>query len=364
MDESLIQKHGAAAQAFLTAAAQGTDRQSLYSLKNATGELSADITRLWSGALLAQQIPWLRALVKELAPAAVLDLGCEQGLVTKVIAQAAPEAELRAVDRCEEAVAIAVADAPKWDCVSAPKFHIGDLRDPWHAEWASGRMDLVHSSRSMLGEVVVPDAELPRELGLAQGVPSDEWLREARALAVRIAAATRVGGVLVSLERTDATGALRWARVLAENGFQVDPSRSRLFDAAEPNNAGPEPPGLRFPLVGWAAPGPTSREFIPALLEVPQGPGPWTGFSAERLIVAAEPLSKAISWGWAQGDERVDLVTLGSGEVLEARMSCSGGATVWLHQAGLEAELVERIERELRALLGSSPEQVVTQISS
>ena len=362
MDEHLIEKHGAAAEEFLTAAAQGNGRQRLYALKNATGDLSADITQLWSGPLLAEQIPWLRALVKELAPSAVLDLGCEQGLVTRVIAEAAPEAELRAVDRCEEAVAIAVAAAPKWDS-PAPKFHIGDLRDPWHAEWASGRMDLVHSSRSMLGEVVVPDAELPREVSLGTGVPSPEWLREARALAGRIAAATRVGGVLVSLERTDATGALRWARVLSENGFQLDSARSRLFDAAEPNDADLELPCLVFTMLDGAAPDPTAREFITALLEVPQDPGPWTGFSAERLIACAEPTNKATSWGWAQGDERVDLVTLGSEEVLEARMSCSGGSTVWLHQAGSEAALVERIERELAALLGSAPEQVASPLT-
>lgn len=362
MDESLIHKHGAAAHEFLTAAANGTERQQLYSLKNATGELSADITQLWSGPLLAEQLPWLRGLVKELAPSAVLDLGCEQGLVTKVIAEAAPDAELRAVDRCEEAVAIAMTDAPKWDS-PAPKFHIGDLRDPWHAEWASGRMDLVHSSRSMLGEVVVPDAELPREVRLGQGVPSAEWLREARALAGRIAAATRVGGVLVSLERTDATGALRWARVLAENGFQLDPSRSRLFDAGEPNDADLQLPCLVFTMLDGAAPAPTARDLITALLEIPQGAGPWTGFSAERLLACVEPTDKATSWGWAEGDERVDLVTLGSGEVLEARMSCSGGATVWLHQAGSEAALVERIERELAALLGSAPEQAASTLA-
>ncbi|MCX6393636.1 MAG: class I SAM-dependent methyltransferase [Solirubrobacterales bacterium] len=357
MDKRLIEKHGAAAEEFLTEAAQGTDRQRLYALKNATGELSADITRLWSGALLAEQIPWLRALVKELAPSAVLDLGCEQGLVTRAIAQAAPEAELRAVDRCEEAVAIAVADATKWDS-PAPKFHIGDLRDPWHAEWASGRMDFVHSSRSMLGEVVVPDAELPREVSLGIGAPSAEWLREARALAGRIAAATRVGGVLVSLERTDATGALRWARVLAENGFQLDSARSRLFDAPEPNDADLQLPCLVFTMLDGAAPNPTARELITALLDVPKGSGSWTGFSAERLIACSEPLSKTTSWGWAEGDERVDLVTLDSGEVLEARMSCLGGATAWLHPAGSEGAVTERIERELTALLGSAPEQV------
>ncbi|MEI7889266.1 MAG: class I SAM-dependent methyltransferase [Actinomycetes bacterium] len=362
MDESLIHKHGPAAQAFLAAVENGTDRQHLYSLKNATGDLSVDITQLWSGPLLAEQIPWLRALVKELAPSAVLDLGCEQGLVTKVIAEAAADAELRAVDCCEEAVAIAIADATKWDSPT-PKFHIGDLRDPWHAEWASGRMDLVHSSRSMLGEVVVPAAELPREVSLGQGVPSAEWLREARALAGRMAAATRVGGVLVSLERTDATGALRWARVLAENGFQLDPSRSRLFDAAEPNNADLQLPCLVFTMLDGAAPVPTAREFITALLEIPQGEGPWTGFGAERVLASVEPTNKGTSWGWAQGDERVELVTLGSEEVLEARMSCSGGSTVWLHQAGSEAALVERLERELAALLGSAPEQVASPLT-
>jgi len=357
VDKRLIEKHGSAAQEFLTAAAQGTDRQRLYSLKNATGDLSVDITQLWSGPLLAEQIPWLRALVKELAPSAVLDLGCEQGLVTRVIAEAASDAELRAVDRCEEAVAIAVADAPNWDS-SVPRFHIGDLRDPWHAEWASGRMDLVHSSRSMLGEVVVPDAELPREVSLGTGLPSAEWLREARALAGRIAAATRVGGVLVSLERTDATGALRWARVLAENGFQLDSARSRLFDAAEPNNEDLQLPCLVFTMLDGAAPDPTARELITALLDVPKGEGPWTGFSAERLIASAEPLSKTTSWGWDEGNEKVDLVTLASGEVLEARMSCVDGATAWLRPAGSEGAVTERIERELTALLGSAPEQV------
>ena len=341
-----------AGKAFLAAAADPTvDREELYALKNANRELSLAAAEEWSGPLYAAQIPWLQGVLAGLTPEVVIDVGCEQGLLTRVIAEALPEAEVRGVDRCAQAIAIAEADAPSWDAPS-PAFHVWDVRDAWHAEFAAGKVGLIHASRSLLGEAITPDAEEPSEL-LPGTVPaSAEWLREARALAGRFGFGTEPGSVLICVERTSLSGAVRWAKVLGEHGFKLLPEHSTLLPAPEPMQPGLRLPAMVFEHVDGPCVEVTTGEVAAALLDLPDpsDPGPHTGFEGEAMAVDARRGENLLSLTWHGGTSRAELWRMPEGHLVEVRMDEAAGTVVWTLPDWNEAESLERLKQEAAAL--------------
>jgi len=341
-----------AGKAFLAAAADpAVDRKVLYQLKNANRDLSIAAAEEWSGPLYAAQIPWLEGVLGELKPAVVIDVGCEQGLLTKVIAESLPDAEVRGVDRCAEAIAIAEADAPSWNA-PAPAFHVWDVRDAWHAEFAAGKVGLIHSSRALLGEAIAPDAEDPAELLPGTVPPASDWLREARALAGRFGFGTEPGSTLVSVERTGLSGALRWAKVLGEHGFKLRPDQSGLLPAPEPMQPGLMLPAMVFEHVEGPGVEITAAELASALVDLPSAsdPGPHTGFEGDALAVDARRGENLCSFSWHGGTSRAELWRMPEGHLVEVRMDEAAGTVVWLLPDWNEAESVERITHEVVAL--------------
>ena len=341
-----------AGKAFLAAAADpDVDRALLYDLKNANRALSLAAAYEWSGALYEAQIPWLQEVLEALKPQVVIDVGCEQGLLTKVIAEALTQAEVRGVDRCEAAITIAQADAPNWDAPS-PAFHVWNVRDAWHAEFAAGKVGLIHASRSLLGEAIAPDAEDPTEL-LPGTVPaSAEWLREARALAGRFGFGTEPGSVLISVERTSLSGALRWAKVVGEHGFKLLPQYSRLLPAPEPMQPGLRLPAMVFEHVDGPGVEITAAELAAALVELPDAadPGPHTGFEGEAAAIDARRGDNLLSLAWHGGTSRAELWRMPEGHLVEVRMDEGAGTVVWMLPDWNEAEALERISQEASTL--------------
>ncbi len=341
-----------AGKAFLAAAADpDADRQLLYKLKNANRELSLAAAEAWSGPLYEAQVPWLKSVLSSYKPEVVIDVGCEQGLLTRVIAETLPAAEVRGVDKCAPAIELAESDAPSWDA-PAPAFHVWDVRDAWHAEFAAGKVGLIHASRSLLGEAIAPDAEEPAEL-LPGTVPaSAEWRREARALAGRFGFGTEPGSVLVSVERTSLSGALRWAKVLGEHGFKLVPEHSRLLAAPEPMQPGLQIPAIVFEHVEGPGVSITAAELAAALVDLPDpaDPGPHTSFEGQALAIDARQGENLLSLSWHGGTSRAELWRRPDGGLVEVRMDEAAGTVVWLLPGWNEAESVERITREATAL--------------
>jgi SAM-dependent methyltransferase len=341
-----------AGQAFLAAAADpAVDRKVLYQLKNANLELSLAAAEEWSGPLYSEQIPWLEEILGTLKPAVVIDVGCEQGLLTKVIAEALPDAEVRGVDRCAEAIALAEEAAPHW-AAPAPAFHVWDVRDAWHAEFAAGKVGLIHASRSLLGEAIAPDAEDPAELLPGTVLASGEWLREARALAGRFGFGTEPGSILVSVERSGLSGALRWAKVLGEHGFKLLPGQSRLLPAPEPMQPGLMLPAMVFEHVDGPGVEITAAELAAALVSLPSpsDPGPHTGFEGDALAIDARRGECLCSLSWHGDTSRAELWRMPEEHLVEVRMDEAAGTVVWLLPDWNEAESVERITQEASAL--------------
>ncbi len=343
-------------QAFLEAAADpATDRKLLYKLKNSSRALSFAVAEEWSGPLYEAQIPWLRGVLGTIKPEVVIDVGCEQGLLTRAIAEALPEAEIRGVDRCAEAITIAEADAPSWNA-PAPAFHVWDVRDAWHAEFAAGKVGLIHASRSLLGEAIAPDAEEPTEL-LPGTVPaSAEWLKEARALAGRFGFGTEPGSILISVERTSLSGALRWAKVLGEHGFKLVPELSTLLPAPEPMQPGLRLPAMVFEHIDGPGVDISAEELAAALVDLPDpsNPGPHTGFEGEAMAIDARRGENLVSLQWHGGTSRAELWRMPEGHLVEVRMDEAAGTVVWTLPDWNEAESIERLNQEAATLSRSS----------
>ena len=104
----LIRRHGAAASALSDAmdARFAGEAVDVWTPKNATLELSLDVSLAFSGDLYAQQLDWCQHQLgaPRPMPARILDLGCENGLLTCFYASFWPESTVVGVDRSDAAV--------------------------------------------------------------------------------------------------------------------------------------------------------------------------------------------------------------------------------------------------------------------
>ena len=217
----------------------GTDRAEVFEAKNASLRLSVEISLMWNRAVYLRELSALGDLIADLRPGRILDLGCEQGIVTCFIASSLPEAEVIGVDRSPAAVARAreLAAATGTGHV---RFEAGDfLSEPLGGadgsptagsgggpSGVSGPADLVVCSRSMIGEA------LP-------GVGENGWSRDSAAsAAARLAGMIGETGVLFLLERGSPESLAEWFDLLAACGLVA--RQVAGFACDEPSNPGQE----------------------------------------------------------------------------------------------------------------------------
>lgn len=100
--EDLSERHGSAARALRSTLRSDPDAR--WDRKNESRQFSLDVSLGFSGALYRAQLTWLRGFLAQRSPDTVLDLGCENGLVTCYAALAAPQAEVVGVDLSQAAI--------------------------------------------------------------------------------------------------------------------------------------------------------------------------------------------------------------------------------------------------------------------
>ena len=83
------------------------DVAALYKLKNASLEFSIALTSQYVGRLYSSYLAVVASLGLDRQAKAVLDLGCDNGILTAFYATLFPEAKVLGVDRCHEAIACA-----------------------------------------------------------------------------------------------------------------------------------------------------------------------------------------------------------------------------------------------------------------
>lgn len=114
----LVEKYGAAGTAFMDLSrgrAQASEHdagyanliEQLYQAKNATWELSRDITSQYAGRQYANYLSLFVAVKEPPVATRILDIGCDNGLATCFYASQFPGAEVFGIDRCAEGIACA-----------------------------------------------------------------------------------------------------------------------------------------------------------------------------------------------------------------------------------------------------------------
>ena len=198
------------------AANPATPRSAVFAAKNASLRLSLAASLLWSAELYAQQVDLLKRLASGLSPGTILDIGCEQGLLTCLIAELWPDARVTGLDRSPEAIACAGQLAEELGTKNL-NLAIGDLFAP--TQVALEPADLVFTSRSILGEAIEIDP--PHT--------NSDWTTQTEPAAERLASLTSSEGLLVSLERGEASTASLWSESLEAAGFAVLGERCQLI---------------------------------------------------------------------------------------------------------------------------------------
>lgn len=355
----ILDRHGTAGRRFLDLAFDpAAAREDLYAAKNATLDLSLDASLLWSGDLYRAQLPQLADLLRTRRPQRVIDLGCDQGLLTCFVGGIADWAEVVGLDPCCEAIARA---GDLRDRVGLANVSFAEA-DPIHAEPGIEPADLVITSRVILGEAIPPGDDRPAEL-LAGSSPADaEWKALADRAASRIASLLNPEAMIVALERTGTSGLVRWANALARAGLCVATPVTRVT-VDEPGN-----PGQTFRLIeAVRQPAGADRRLPPAsdLLggqAIPTGGQPLEGEAAERAALSVGPPVGAEAWEWVNsaGDtEHLELADSAEG-LIELRCSTNGSRTLTTHPDSAAESLRERVQRELVAnseagIVGAEP---------
>lgn len=114
----VVQRHGAAGAAFLDLShgrADATQEEAdypqlvkrLYTAKNASWELSRDVTSQFAGRQYANYLSLFVAAKEPPTATRILDIGCDNGIATCFYASQFPDAEVIGVDRCAEGIACA-----------------------------------------------------------------------------------------------------------------------------------------------------------------------------------------------------------------------------------------------------------------
>ncbi len=87
--------------------AYGNNVEALYRLKNASLDFSIALSSQYMGRMYAGFLAMVTRLGLNSKPSAVLDLGCDNGLLTAFYAMYFPDAAVVGVDKCGEAIACA-----------------------------------------------------------------------------------------------------------------------------------------------------------------------------------------------------------------------------------------------------------------
>ena len=344
------EQHGEAGREFLdTALNPSSARADLYAAKNQTLDLSLDSALIWSGDLYRAQLEQIAVLLDEHSPHRIIDIGCEQGLVTCIIATMFPEAEVVGIDPCREAIAGANELRERLRLKNVDFIN----QDPISGALVAEPADLVLTSRAMIGAAIPTCDDRPAEL-LAGLVPADpDWQRSAELAAARLSSLLVDGGKLLSLERTGTSGLIRWAKALAAEGLELDrPATTitvdepgsrgetfRLLEATRGETHGVAD-GLSASDALGAAPLPQPGEIV-------------DGEAAELAALSSRRLTPLGAWSWRNSwgeTEHLELAEDPTAGLVELRCSTNGSRTLAVHASDSANAVLSRIHRELSAV--------------
>ena len=228
--ERLRKKHGPIAErvaAAISAREEGEDVD-VYVLKNHTLALTIDVTSQYCGQMYTEFLRWfLRGRFAQ--PKTLLDVGCDNGILTCFYASLYPEAEVVGVDKCEQGIACALELAGRLNLRNV-RFAVRDLQS-LEGVFPDQSFDLIVST-TVFQEVLRVPEHLPERGGWSIDAMEIE-LEDPDSVQV-VADLVRLlhseAGVWVSMERwLDASSLAWWIRLINEAGLGVIADQSTLL---------------------------------------------------------------------------------------------------------------------------------------
>jgi SAM-dependent methyltransferase len=228
--ERLREKHGPIAEkvAHAISAREEGENVDVYVLKNSTLALSIDVTSQYCNQMYSDFMRWfLRGNFA--TPKSLLDVGCDNGIVTCFYATVYPEAQVVGVDKCEQGIACARELAGRLHLANV-RFEVRDLLSP-DGMFPDHSFDLIVST-TVFHEVL----EFPEDFAEGTGSSIDPIKTEAAdSHAVKIVADLAMllrdeTGIWVSMDRwPDAPSLAWWIRLLNQAGLSMVADRSTLL---------------------------------------------------------------------------------------------------------------------------------------
>ncbi len=223
----LRETHGRIADAIADAVAareEGEDVD-IYVLKNTTLALSTDVTSHYCSRMYKQFLIWfLRARFS--TPKSVLDVGCDNGILTCFYATVYPEAEVVGVDKCAQGISCARELSGRLNLANV-RFEVRDLLN-LEGVFPAHSFDLIVST-TVFHEVLEVPADVPgRSIDAITTGPDDvDSVRIVAELARMLRGET---GRWLSMERwRDASTLAWWIRLINEAGLTMIADQSTLL---------------------------------------------------------------------------------------------------------------------------------------
>lgn len=223
----LREKHGPIAEqvAHVISAREEGEEVDVYPLKNATVALSIDVTAQYYNQMYKEFLNWFRR-EKFPEPKHLLDVGCDNGILTCFYASLHPRAEVVGIDKCQQGIVCARKLAHRLKLANI-RFEVCDLQS-LEGAFPERSFDLIMST-AVFHEV----PEFPEDVpdsgcgSIAMGPGDSDCAR----IVADLASLLRYGtGTMISMERcADAKILGWWIRVLNQAGLSVDVDRSTLL---------------------------------------------------------------------------------------------------------------------------------------
>lgn len=229
--ERLRRRHGPIAEDVARAISAREEGQDVdvYALKNKTLALSIDVTAQYCNQMYAAFLSWfLRERFAQ--PASLLDIGCDNGILTCFYATVYPRAAVVGVDQGEQGIACARELAKRLELANV-RFETGDLLEP-AGPFPDQAFDLIVSTTVFHEILGFPDDLAENGSGTIHEVPVEPALSEAAKIVTGLVGLlSEEEGMMVSMERCrDAAGLAWWIRVLHKAGLRIMTDRSTLLE--------------------------------------------------------------------------------------------------------------------------------------
>jgi SAM-dependent methyltransferase len=203
---------------------EGLANSEFWRVKNENLDLSLWLSGQFMGDFYRSYLRWFSAAAGKQDLARVLDVGCDNGILTCCYAATFPHAEIIGIDDCEQGISGAKELAGRLG-ISNVTFRVLNAEEFPRVQ-DLGNFDLITATMTYHSVSELPGMPLDWSLLELELPDSAKWQK----LLAEMASLLQLGGRFVSVEKlTSSVGVLWWARALNAAGLHVDWPASQLL---------------------------------------------------------------------------------------------------------------------------------------